>query len=157
MKEVESLLLQARSEGRSTEEVLDDLDNWRPVDVVEVAAAAGAGAEVLDETPVGRSWFSRTWLRENALDPVECAVLAVRGGSMEPTLPDGCSILVDRNRRVLQTNRIYVLRTCDGLVVKRVLWVNGWLIFSDNPSWLPVPLEEDTDVVGEVRWTSRTL
>ena len=57
----------------------------------------------------------------------------------------------------MQTNRIYVLRTFEGLVVKRVLWVNGWLIFSDNPSWLPVPLEDDTDVVGEVRWTARTL
>ena len=78
--------------------------------------------------------------------------------SMEPTLPDGCSILVDRTRRELQPKRIYVLRNEDGLVVKRVdRNRDGWWVISDNPAWLPVSLTEETDIVGEVRWAARTF
>ena len=39
---------------------------------------------------------------------------------MEPTLPDGCQVIVDRNRKELRNARIYVMRTEEGLVVKRV-------------------------------------
>ena len=84
-------------------------------------------------------------------------IYLVRGASMEPTLPDGCSILVDRNRRELQPKCIYVLRNEDGLVVKRVdRNREGWWVISDNPAWLPVMLTEETDIVGEVRWSGVT-
>ena len=33
---------------------------------------------------------------------------------MEPTLPDGCSILFDRSRRVRREHAIYVVRTKAG-------------------------------------------
>ena len=40
---------------------------------------------------------------------------------MEPTLPDGCSILVDRSRRRRLGGHVYVVRSPDdGLVVKRL-------------------------------------
>ena len=39
---------------------------------------------------------------------------------MEPTLPDGASILVDRNRRRRRVDHIFVVRTEDGLIVKRL-------------------------------------
>ena len=39
---------------------------------------------------------------------------------MEPTLPDGSAIVVDRNRSRLRVGHIYVVRTDDGLLVKRV-------------------------------------
>ena len=130
------------------------LDRY-PVEVVEVAAAAGSGAAVLDETPIGRLWFRRSWLRRHTINPVNCNIISVRGDSMDPTLPDGCSILVDRSRRELHTDRIYVLRTDDGLVVKRLVRGQGWVIRSDNPTWPDVAFTEDTDVVGEVRWSAR--
>ena len=77
---------------------------------------------------------------------------------MGPTLPDGCSILVDRSRQELQPKRIYVLRNQDGVVVKRVdRNRDGWWVVSDNPAWLPVSLTDETDIIGEVRWTGRTL
>ena len=41
-------------------------------------------------------------------------------GPMEPTLPDGASILVDRNRRRRRVDHIFVVRTEDGLIVKRL-------------------------------------
>ena len=102
--------------------------------------------------------FRADWLKERSIDPVQADIVQVSGSSMEPTLPDGCSILVDRNRRELQPKCIYVLRNEDGLVVKRVdRNRDGWWVISDNPAWLPVMLTEDTDIVGEVRWAARTF
>jgi phage repressor protein C with HTH and peptisase S24 domain len=75
---------------------------------------------------------------------------------MEPTLPDGCSILVDRSSTELRDSRIFVLRTADGLVVKRARSEDGrWVLAGDNPDWVPAPLADDDSVVGEVRWSGR--
>ena len=78
---------------------------------------------------------------------------------MEPTLPDGCSILVDRQRREPHEGLIYVMRTEEGLVVKRLSKdeKGRWLVVSDNPDWPPAPLLYGTDIIGEVRWTGRTF
>ena len=132
-----------------------------PVDVNEVAAAAGGGAVIFDETVVGRLWFRRDWLARHAIDPKQCNVISVRGESMEPTLPDGCSILVDRSqgRRRRRVGRILVMRTEDGLVVKRVGRdeEGNWWIESEHPAWPRVPWSDTTEIVGEVRWLGRTF
>ncbi len=39
---------------------------------------------------------------------------------MEPTLPDGAFILVDRNRQRRQVDHLFVVRIDDGLIVKRI-------------------------------------
>ena len=124
----------------------------------EVRPAAGSGAEVFAEEIVGYVPFRKDWLAQHSIDPAQADVVQVSGESMEPTLPGGCSILVDRSRQELQPKRIYVLRNEDGLVVKRVdRNRDGWWVVSDNPAWLPVSLTDETDIIGEVRWTGRTL
>ena len=141
-----------------------DNDNYkprgrRPVELLEVASAAGVGAEVYDETPVGVLWFREDWLQSHSIDSEQSNIISVRGTSMEPTLPDGCSILVDRKRREPEEDRIYVIRTEEGLVVKRLgLDEKGrWEILSDNPAWEPALLTYGSEIIGEVRWTARTL
>ena len=69
----------------------------------------------------------------------ECRVIRVLGDSMEPTLADGCSILVDRAGR-------------DG--------VDDWRLVSDNPdkqAWPTLHWPDDAPVIGEVRWVGRTF
>ena len=135
-----------------------DQDGIWNLPIREVSPAAGGGAEVFAEEVVGYVPFRKDWLAQHRIDPAQADVVQVRGDSMEPTLPDGCSILVDRSRQELQPKRIYVLRNEDGLVVKRVdRNRDGWWVVSDNPAWLPVSLTDDTDIIGEVRWTARTL
>ena len=46
-----------------------------------------------------RAWFVRSWLDRLGLDATRCAIIRVRGESMEQTLPDGCLSMFDCNRR----------------------------------------------------------
>ena len=131
----------------------------RSVGTREVEAAAGGGAVNLDEAPVkGPVWFRRDWLDGHGIDPTLSVVISVRGESMEPTLPAGSKILVDRTRTRRRAGRIFVVTTEEGLVVKR-LERRGrqWFLASDHPSWEPVPWPGEAEVVGEVRWASRTF
>ena len=131
----------------------------RSVGTREVAAAAGGGTVNLDEAPVkGPVWFRRDWLDGHGIDPTRCVVISVRGESMEPTLPAGSKILVDRDRTRRRAGRIFVVTTDEGLVVKR-LERRGrqWFLASDHPSWQPVAWPRGAEVVGEVRWASRTF
>ena len=79
--------------------------------------------------------FRRDWLRKHGLDPRQCCVLEVMGESMEPTLVDGASILVNLARQRRRAGRIYVIRTDDGLIVKRAAKDadGAWQLVSDNP------------------------
>ena len=132
--------------------------NARYVEVHEVEAAAGSG-RLIEDTPVkGHVAFQRDWLKRHRINPNRCTVIRVDGDSMEPTLPYGCSILVDHNRRARRKGRIYVLQTEDGLMVKRAgREESGWQVLSDNPYWPPASWPEGADIIGEVRWAARTF
>ena len=138
-----------------------DPPGGRPVPMHELGVAAGGGAVDIDEAPLrGYAWFRREWLSRRGLDPTRCVVIDVRGGSMEPTLADGGSILVARDRTRRREGRVYVVLTEDGLVAKRAGREDGeWQLVSDSgpPDWPPVPWRHDDEVKGEVIWTARTL
>ncbi len=81
---------------------------------------------------------------------------------MEPTLPDGCSILVNRWSRRPEDGKVFVIRTEDELIVKRMVQDKeaGRLLSSDNPdkgAWPTQPWPDDAKVVGEARWVWYTL
>ena len=81
---------------------------------------------------------------------------------MEPTLVDGCSILVNHAIRRRREGGIYVVRTGDGLIVKRDGKDSDGsrLLVSDNPdkrAWPTLPWPDDAAVLGEVRWTADVL
>ena len=134
-----------------------DPPGGRPVPMHELEVAAGGGAVDIDDAPLrGRVWFRREWLDRRGLDPTRCVVIDVRGGSMEPTLADGCSILVARDRTSRRGGRVYVVRTEDGLVAKRAGREDGeWRLVSDAgpPDWPPAPWR-GAEVKGEVIWTA---
>jgi hypothetical protein len=129
----------------------------------DIGASAGVGAEPGVEEPLAILAFQSTWVRNVASGrPEALSVIQVEGDSMLPTLADGDNILVDTDDRERLRDGIYVLRTDDALLVKR-LSVNPasrrLTIRSDNdayPSW------DDCDpaavaVIGRVVWVGRRL
>jgi hypothetical protein len=130
---------------------------------LDIGASAGSGAEPGGEAPVAILAFQSGWVRSVASGrPEALSVIQVAGDSMLPTLADGDNILVDTDDRERLRDGIYVLRTDDALLVKR-LSVNPatrrLTIRSDNeayPSW------DDCDpgsvaVIGRVVWVGRRL
>ena len=128
-------------------------------DLVKILDLAAGGAIDLHGTIAGHGPFTRQWFDNHGLVPTRCSVISVTGKSMEPTLPEGASILVDRVSSHLADGRIYVIRTPHGLVLKRVSKDRGgrWWLISDHPGWKPDRWPCGAEIVGEVRWVGRVL
>lgn len=138
-----------------------DLPEAAPIGVHRFATAAGSGAMDIDESIKTYAYFRREWLRRKGLTAGKCSIIGVMGDSMEPTLPDGCVILVDQDRTQLRHGGIFVLQTEEGLIVKRTNRDarDSWQLVSDNdsPEWPTAPLPSDAVVRGEVKWMAREL
>jgi hypothetical protein len=130
---------------------------------LNIGASAGAGSVTETEVPVAVLAFQSQWVRSIASGrPEALSVIRVEGDSMLPTLADGDNILVDTDDRERLRDGIYVLRTDDALLVKR-LGVNPatkrLMIRSDNeayPSWDNCDPAE-VSVIGRVVWVGRRL
>ena len=101
-------------------EKIIDFPGAKPVAVLELASAAGDGSMALDETPKTYAYFRESWMGQRSMDPERCRIIGVRGGSMEPTLFAGDSLLVDFQRRRRLAGHVFVMRTEDGVIVKRL-------------------------------------
>jgi SOS-response transcriptional repressor LexA len=68
------------------------------------------------------------------------ALFLVEGDSMdthdEAAIPNGCYVLVDRQQNYPIANRVFVICTHDGYMVKRMKFTGGlWWFCSDNPGY----------------------
>jgi hypothetical protein len=130
---------------------------------LDIGASAGSGGEPGPETPLATLAFASDWVRGlTGGRPNALSVIRVEGDSMLPTLAEGDQILVDTSDRERLRDGIYVLRTDDALLVKR-LSVNPATrklsIISDNEAY---PRWDECDpatvsVIGRVVWFGRRL
>ena len=125
----------------------------------EMPAAAGGGSDDFDESVAGHITFTPRWLSRHGLYPPLCTIISVKGQSMEPTLPDGSYTLVDRRQPQRKHGHIVVVKTEEGLLVKRLERDSGgrWWMISDNPAWKPAPWPHRAELIGEVKWSGRLL
>ncbi len=120
----------------------------------DIRASAGGGAEVFDE---GYEYLDvdRT-IMENLVGPLpsgEIEAIHVEGESMEPTLPDGSIVFIDRRQTDPTKDGIFVAATGNGLFVKRIRRrADGMVeLISDNPLYTPEVLPpEQVEIVGRV-------
>ena len=129
---------------------------------VEVSAGFGALGEGVTE-PSTHLAFRRDWLRANGLHENNLNCVMARGDSMEPTIGNRDTLLVDMSRAVPRDGHIYVIRSSDTLWVKRIQkQIDGTLLLlSDNDAYPPMPLHldqhPDIQVIGQVMNVSRDL
>ena len=140
------------------------LEDARVVESVPVLEARGALASAGPGGVAEEVWedeevpFPKVWLREHRVNVRQSLLFRVSGDSMDPTVPHGSWVLVDRGSVELFPGRIYVLRIEGELVVKRVeREERAWWVVSDNPGWERFRFDVGVEVVGEVRWTARWL
>ena len=159
-----ALLVDLGISDQTDDEEQLEFDSEDFVGVNEIVASAGRGsrADVINERITGRIKFRRPWMESHGMEPDLCRVMTVIGESMEPTLPDGASILFDMGQQEPRDRRIFVVRIEEEIVAKRLIRHPdaGWLLKSDNPDkqgWPTVPWPDEAKIAGEVRWLWRSL
>jgi phage repressor protein C with HTH and peptisase S24 domain len=130
------------------------------IPVYDVQASAGDGMMVLTEDAAYMLEFPRGYLQyiTKGANPTHLAIIGVRGDSMLPTLADDDIVMLDRSKRDLSQDGLFVIRdNGDALLVKRIgrARTPGHVtVISDNRS-LYDPVEkslDDIEVIGRVIW-----
>lgn len=133
------------------------------VPVLGVEIAAGNGTHSDSEEVEGKHSYAVAWLRSEALDSAQLRRAKARGRSMEPTICDGDSILINLAERKISNGRVYAFRIGDELRVKRLYrQMDGKVrVVSDNTDKMQYPdeylSEQDfPEIIGRIRDRSGT-
>lgn len=127
------------------------------VPVYDVTASAGDGAHVNYESIAYSLAFPPDYLRKiTSSNPLNLAIISVKGDSMAPTLNDDDIVMLDMSKTSLSYEGLFVIRIYDVLHVKRLSHSRpGFvMVISDNREKYP-PREysmADVAVVGKVLW-----
>ncbi len=129
-----------------------------PLYDLEVAAGAGSSLDG-PENVITTLAFRRDWLAHEGLHSSKLLLVRVAGDSMEPTIYDGGTILVDRAQSRVKNEKIYFFRHGSEGYVKRLRKAGDRIIVaSDNrayPEWA-APVDE-LIIIGRVVWAARKL
>lgn len=133
------------------------------IPVYDVIASAGGGAVNEYEPQTHSLAFPPEYLRRlTSTSPKNLSIISVKGDSMEPTLLDDDIVLLDKSKKNLGFDGMFVLLLNDTLHVKRVspsATKGKILILSDNKEIYP-PIEaslSDVEAVGKVLWYGRKV
>jgi phage repressor protein C with HTH and peptisase S24 domain len=81
----------------------------------------------------GKKSIPRDWTDREGLDPAHLVAIQVKGESMEPTLYEGDTIVINLADRKLVDNAIYAVNYEGEAIVKRLARDQGqWWLMSDN-------------------------
>jgi hypothetical protein len=83
------------------------------------------------------STYSLRYLRDAGIKPQNARRVKITGDSMEPTLYDGDSALIDCGDTAVRDGKVYALRYGDGFRVKRILkkYDGSIVLVSDNKKY----------------------
>ena len=136
------------------------MDTQDIVGIIEVPTVVGPGVFSYHGGVNRYVPFRRDWLAELGLDPELCELVRIEHTMMEPTLPYGCTVLIDNRTREPEDGRIYILATEYGLWVSRIVRHEAldWVLVSEGPDIRQRgPFTKQMQIIGEVRWFSMSV
>lgn len=133
------------------------VDNeYTEVPLYDVEASAGSGSFFQNENIIGHRKFSNDWLTQEGLNKATLALIRVAGDSMDGTLHDGDTVLIDLSKR--KPDGVFALRFGDSLRIKRLQrMTDGSLrVSSDNEMYReevvhPENLDQ-VEIIGLCHW-----
>lgn len=145
-------------------------DEFALVPQLDVSAACGNGRWVDHVVVKGGLAFKRSSLRDFGVPESAARVIYASGGSMAPTIQDGCVVLLNCADSEPRDGKVFAICQPDGsLVLKRlvmdyvpVLGGQGWVMRSDNadkhnfPDKI-LPPDDRTVIVGRAVWNDNKL
>ncbi|KZN50727.1 helix-turn-helix transcriptional regulator [Pseudoalteromonas luteoviolacea] len=159
-----------------TESGVEDVESLHPVVKLDefndafalvpgyhVSVSTGHGA-FNDQTQVSRHLaFRKKWLEYKNLEKSKLAVVFAKGDSMEPTIHNNNTILVDLSDKKLSEGLIYVVRLGEELYAKRLQqYLDGSVrLISDNKEYVEQVVKPDEmeqlEIIGKVVWIGKDL
>ena len=131
------------------------------VPMAEATLSAGGGRFVLSEEMQGYYAFRKDWLSRVASSTKNLVLMRVHGGSMDPTIQDGDTVMIDTGRRDIKEGMIYALRADSTIMIKRLSFRIGGrvLIISDNrQEYEPYEADsKDLHVIGQIIFFCRSF
>lgn len=137
---------------------------WIPRLDIEAAAGPGLVPNQVASEEDDLFGVREGWLRQLGVSaPRNVHFIRAVGDSMEDTIRDGDTLLVDRGIDRVIDNGIYVVTVAGLVVVKRLqlLFDGSLTLSSDNPKFKPETIAKDRlpelRIEGRVRWYGRTI
>lgn len=139
-------------------------EDFALVPQLNIEASAGLGISNGDHEIVENHLaFKKSWLKRHNINPASASAITVTGDSMDPTIRNGDTLLIDTSINEIRDNGIYIVVVNGMTMVKRIhLKLNRSItLISDNPNY---PSEEiifdDTHqlhIAGRVMWFGRGI
>lgn len=121
-----------------------------------VQVSAGHGAMVnSSEAPSRFLAYRKKWLQYRGFKESDLVIVWAKGDSMEPTIHNNDTLVINTSRKKPVDGHIYVIRYEDSLWVKRMqIRPTAWVLLSDNRAYPPIEIKLDEqssfEVVGQV-------
>lgn len=145
-------------------------EDFALVPQLDISAACGDGRWVDHVVVKGGLAFKRSSLRDFGVAEASARVIYASGGSMAPTIQDGCVVLLNCADKEPRDGKVFAICQPDGsLVLKRLvldyvpaLGRQGWVMRSDNadkhnfPDKI-LPPDDRTLIVGRAVWNDNKL
>jgi phage repressor protein C with HTH and peptisase S24 domain len=145
---------------------IEELDSEHYVFVprYDVHVSAGNGSMVYEVNKHERPQsFRREYFQQKGLKETNLMCLKASGESMEPTITDGATLLVNKVENTIQDGKVFVIRFGGEIRVKRLYLRpdGGMTVRSDNPSFPDVDITPDqmehVAILGRVVWQAGEL
>lgn len=143
----------------------DEFDEeYALIEGYHISVSTGHGAFNGEHEPVKRHLaFRKKWLNYRGFKPDQLKVVFAKGDSMEPTIKDNDSLLVNLSSTRPVDGKIFVVRLGDQLYAKRIQkrWDGGIELISDNKEYhaqvIPAAELEQLQVIGQVIWIGKDI
>jgi phage repressor protein C with HTH and peptisase S24 domain len=141
---------------------LDDDEVYVPF-LKEVELSAGGGCSTVQVSPKQKLRFGKLTLRRQGVQPSEAVCVTVSGNSMQPVLPDGSTVGVDKGNTSISDGKMYAIDHAGQLRVKTLYRLPGGGVRMRSFNREEHPDEEYTaqemidagiEILGRVFWSS---
>lgn len=141
-------------------------ETFVPIAHAGVRPSMGGGSVAIEDydEPARAYHFRKSWIKQGLkASPAQLRIMKVEGDSMEPTLFDGDTVLVDMDRKIPNPSGIFVLDDGIGLVAKRLQHVPNSdppavRVISDNKVYPEYERTvEEVAIIGRIRWFAREI
>lgn len=128
------------------------------IPLLDVVASAGPGIENPFPATIDHVAFPRRWLDNLGTPETAAYLLDIGGDSMEPTIRDGWTCLLDTRFQTPRVEGVYALIDGNDVRIKRIGrgWEGKIVLISDNERYasetLAAPEAEALRIAGKIVW-----